>query len=286
MTKITLPRARDEATRREAPGAVHEALPMASRLLGSVVLAALLGAPALAQSQPPSTAPSTAPSVTPSPPATVPSALPSTAPIRTLQYTVAVTVSQTRETPGAGNGRTVTVGGYEAKGTISVDVLAATLDGGLLVGTTENATGRVVPKMIVTIGGDGRLSYDPKLQPALSDEEVALLHWLARTFYADRGTDPGTTWVVDLSTGQAKSVERYRVISNTDGKVNLEYRMDANGNTPTTYTLTRFGNVVYDTKLTVPLQASYRGDQRDRANAALTTTTAVAINLTADSFVR
>jgi hypothetical protein len=195
-------------------------------------------------------------------------------------------VSQTRETPGAGSGRTVTVGGYEAKGTISVDVLAATLDGGLLVGTAENTTGRVIPKMIVSIGGDGRLSYDPKLQPTLSDEEAALLHWLARTFYADRGTDPGTTWVVDLSTGQAKSVERYRVISNTDGKVNLEYRLDANGNTPATYTLTRFGNVVYDTKLTVPVQASYRGDQRDRANAALTTTTAVAINLTADSFVR
>ncbi|HTJ27234.1 MAG TPA: hypothetical protein VMA36_13825 [Candidatus Limnocylindria bacterium] len=251
---------------------------MASRLLGSVVLAALLGAPALAQSQQPSAAPT--PAATP----TAPSAVPSAAPIRTLQYTVAVTVSQTRESAGNGNGRTLTAGGYEAKGTISVDVLAATLDGGLLVDTTENAAGRMEPKTIVSIGGDGRLSYDAKQQAPLSDEQTALLRWLARTFYADRSTDPGTAWSVDLNSGPNKGVERYRVISNADGKVDLEYRLEANGSTPSTYTLTRSGTIVYDTKLTVPVQVSYRGDQHDRGGA--TTTTSVAINLTADSFSR
>jgi hypothetical protein len=251
---------------------------MASRLLGSVVLAALLSAPALAQSQQPSAAPS------PSPAPSVPSALPSSAPIRTLQYTVSVTVSQTREMPGTGNARTLTAGGYEAKGTIAVDVLAATLDGGLLVDTTENASGRGVPRTIVSIGGDGRLSYDPK-QSALSDEDAALLRWLARTFYANRSTDPGTTWAVDLSSGQLKGIERYRVISNSDGKVSLEYRLEANSNNaPTPYSLSRIGSVVYDTRLTVPLQVSYRGDQRDRSGA--TTTTSVAISLTSDSFSR
>jgi hypothetical protein len=265
-------------TRREAAAAGHEAVPMASRLLGSVVLAALLGAPALAQSQSPSAAPIAVPSPT------APSAVPSTAPIRTLQYTVAVTVSQTRETSGSSSGRTLTSGGYEAKGTISVDVLAATLDGGLLVDTTENAAGRVQGKTIVSIGGDGRLSYDAKQQAPLTDEQTALLRWLSRTFYADRSTDPGTAWSVDLTAGATKGVERYRVISNDDGKVALEYRLEANGSTPSTYTVMRSGNIVYDTKLTVPVQVSYRGDQRDRGGAM--TTTSVAINLTADSFAR
>jgi hypothetical protein len=243
---------------------------MASRLLSSVVLAVSLCAPALAQTQQPTAAPTTAP--------LVPTPAASSLPIRTLQYAVAVTVSQTRE-----SGRSVTAGGYEAKGTISVDVLAATLDGGLLVDTTENATGRTVPKTIVAIGGDGRLSYDAKQQAPLSDEESALLRWLARTFYADRSTDPGTAWSVDLNVGATRSVERYRVLSNSDGKVDLDYRLETNGTTPSSSTLTRSGTILYDTKLTVPVQVSYR-DQHDRGGA--TTTTSVAINLTADSFTR
>ena len=81
-----------------------------------------------------------------------------------------------------------------------------------------------------------------------------------------------------------KSSEHYRVISNTDGKVNLDYTFEsiASG-----YAVTRLGNVVYDTRLTVPVQVNYRGELRtDRLGAADSTTSSVALSLTADSFAR
>jgi hypothetical protein len=265
---------------------------MANRLLGTVMLAALLGAPALAQTPSQTPAPQATPSPTPSPAATL---APITAPIRTLQYSLSMIVGPMRESRSGGLGsstspdpssvRTVAASGYEAKGSVFVDVLATTQDGGLLVDVSEIATGRSFPKARVSVSNDGRLGYDVKQQPNVSDEELALLRWLARGFYsADRATDPGTSWNVDANSGGVRSSERYRVLSNSDGKVNLDYKFESMASG---YSVTRLGNVVYDTRLTVPVQVNYRGEMRtDRLGAADTTSTSVALSLTADSFNR
>lgn len=299
MFDAGLKRALCEMLRRERRGAGHEAPLMANRLLGTVVLASLLGAPALAQTPPQQPASALPSAAQPSPSASAPqpgaTATPVVAPIRTLQYTMMLIVGQTRENRNSGIGtgdsasggsRSIASGGFEAKGTISVDVITTMQDGGLLVDATENATGRMFPKVRVSVFNDGRLTYDPKQQSNLSEEELSLLRWLARGFYSvDRATDPGTTWNVDASNGGVRSSEHYRVVSNTDGKVNLDYKMESTASGANGYTMTRLGNVLYDTRLTVPVQVNYRGETRvDRQGGADTTTSAVALNLTADSF--
>jgi hypothetical protein len=267
---------------------------MANRLLGTVVLTALLGSPALAQTSSPQPASSTTATPAPQSPAPGATQAPIVAPIRTLQYTLSMIVGPTREGRNGAIGSAIggdpaggrSVGtGYEAKGTISVDVLATTQDGGLLVDVSENASGRTFPKTRVSVFNDGRLTYDARQQPNVSDEELSLLRWLARGFYsADRATDPGTSWNVDANNSGVKSSEHYRVISNTDGKVNLDYKFESMANG---YTVTRLGNVLYDTRLTVPVQVNYRGEMRtDRLGTADSTTSSVALNLTADSFAR
>ncbi|HYZ16028.1 MAG TPA: hypothetical protein VE591_06485 [Candidatus Acidoferrum sp.] len=269
---------------------------MANRLLGTVMLAASLGAPALAQTPSQPASPQSSPIVQSPVPGAISTAPPVLTPIRTLQYSLAMIVGPARESrtngglgsatsPDPWTGRSVGASGYEAKGSVFVDVLATTQDGGLLVDVSETATGRAFPKARISVSSDGRLSYDAKEQPNVSDEELSLLRWLARGFYsADRATDPGTSWNVDANNGGVRSSERYRVISNSGGKVNLDYKFESMANG---YTVTRLGNVLYDTRLTVPVQVNYRGEMRtDRLGAADTTSSSVALSLTADSFNR
>ena len=233
-------------------------------------------------------------------------------PLRTLSFSVDVHVSEVRATPGeaiqaaspgvavkgrmvggrssttSGNGERKLGATFKATGSIDVDVLSATEeDAGLVVDVSENAIERMRPKVRIVLGPDGAIFYDPKEGRNLSEEEIAVVRWLARGFYADRPTDPGTAWTVDQSANGHVDLEHYRVVAHDAHNVTLDYALEEKVPGAAGYAATREGSLVYDTALIVPLKATFRSESRRQVGAAYETTrTSVTLALTADSFAK
>ncbi len=262
---------------------------MANRVLASAFLAALCAAPAPA-----------------------PAAELILHPVRTLVYDLAITVGNVRKAkeeeraapvyiprrtsnaappppsrhrPGAGEATSAVA--LEAKGSIVVDVMIATGDGGLVVDLTENAIGRTRPKVRFAISGDGQVAYDPKEVENVSREELALARWLARGFYGEHPTERGTEWTNDQSTNGLSGAEHYRVTGAADNRVTLAFAMEEKGAGAASYGETRQGSLVYDIALIVPVQVTYQGHaHRDYFGAFDTTTTSVTLTLRSDTFAK
>ena len=231
-------------------------------------------------------------------------------PVRTLVYDLVITVGNVRRTPQEersapvyiprrssnvaapsirrqGTGEASSSAAIEAKGTIIVDVMAATADGGLVVDLTETAIGRTRPKVRFAITGDGQVTHDPKDSDNVSQEEVALARWLARGFYGEHPTDRGTEWTVDASGNGLSGAEHYRVASAADSRVTLEYTMEEKSAGAASYGETRQGSLVYDTALVVPVEVSYQGHaRRELFGAYDTTMTSVMLILRSDTFAK
>jgi hypothetical protein len=231
-------------------------------------------------------------------------------PVRTLVFSVDVRVLELRETPGEGihgtrpatvvkgrmaGGRNVTSGSGErtvgatlkATGSIDVDVISATDDAGLVVDVAENALERMRPKVRIVLAPDGAVFYDPKNATNLSEEEIAVVRWLARGFYGDHPTDPGTAWTVDQSANGHVDVEHYRVVARDAHNVTLDYALEEKVPGATGYAASREGSLVYDTALIVPVKATFQSEARRQVGEAYQTTrTSVTLALTADSFKR
>lgn len=77
-------------------------------------------------------------------------------------------------------------------GTLTVDVIAATGDGGLVVDAAYAGTNSAQPKLRIAIMQDGRLVYDPR--QALSVQAQRVLPLLARGLIAGRDVSPGASW--------------------------------------------------------------------------------------------
>jgi hypothetical protein len=234
-----------------------------------------------------------------------------TRPVRTLAFDVDVHVSARRDTPGEGihgarpgvqvkgrvvNGRPGGATGsgdrteaaaVTAKGSIGIDVLAATDDAGLVVDVSEDATERTRPKVRIVLAPDGAVFYDPKNAANLTEEEITVVRWLARGFFGDRPTDPGTSWTVDQSANGHVDVERYRIVARDAHKVTLEYALEEKVAGTAGYAGTRGGSLIYDTAMIVPLKATFQTEARRQVGAAYETTrTSVTLTLTADSFAK
>jgi hypothetical protein len=231
-------------------------------------------------------------------------------PLRTLTYAVDVTIVNTLDTPGGqvagggtrpvqlGKGRVASAGPQitgtgdkrsgarlATKGSITVEVVQATDDAGLVVDVAEDAGGGVRPKVRIAIASDGALFYDPSNAALLSEEEMAVAHWLGRGFYGDRPTAVGTSWVVDQSANGHSDVERYEVIARDASHVTLGYALEQRTSTTSGYSGTRAGSLVYDTAMVVPVRASFDTIARRRAGESYDTLrTSVTLTLTADSF--
>lgn len=231
-------------------------------------------------------------------------------PLRTLSFDVDVHVSAKRETPGAGitaprpaiavKGRISGGGGgtsgsgeravgasITAKGSIAIDVLSLTDDAGLVVEVSETAIERTRPKVRIVVAPDGAIAYDPKNAANLTEEEIALVRWLARGFYGDRPTDPGTVWIVDQSANGRTDVERYRVVARDAQHVTLDYALEERAPGTSGYAAKREGSLVYDVALIVPLKATFQSEARRQIGETYQTTrTSVSLILTADSFAK
>jgi hypothetical protein len=226
-------------------------------------------------------------------------------PLRTLTFDVDVHVAAVRVAPGEGttgagrppslgqivgtrpNGATPATGALAAKGSIGVDVVAVTDDARLVIDVAETAVKRTRPKVRIEVAPDGVVFYDPKNAENLTDEELALVRWLARGFYGDHPTEPGTAWTVDQSSNGFSDVEHYRVIARAAHHVTLEYTQEQKASGTSLFAGSRGGSLVYDTALAVPLRATFQGESRRQIGAAHETLrTSVTLTLTADSFAK
>jgi hypothetical protein len=232
-------------------------------------------------------------------------------PVRTLVYEVALTVGFVHRTPRAAPSTLVTRGigrasraqgivpgsqggaaedvtrtAIEARGTIAVDVIAATGDGGLVADVAETAPGRTRAKVRLAVSHDGGVVADPKFLSDITEEEVSLARWLARGFYLDHPREAGTGWTVDQSANGVVIAEHYRVLSAAEKRVTLAYSLEQS-DSATSSALTRAGSLVYDTGFVVPISATYEGQARRQTFEAVDEThTSVVLTLTADSFAK
>lgn len=176
-------------------------------------------------------------------------------------------------------------GGGESKGTITVDIIAATQDNGLVADVRENATnGRIRPKVRVAITAAGALSYDPQQSHNITDEEDTLLRWLARGFVLPDDRAAGAAWNVDTSAGGHRGMEHYRVLSADGSGLSLDYKAEAKSGGLGGGDMTRTGSLVYDAKLTMPRSASYKDiEHRQQIGSFVTTELAVQFTLASDT---
>jgi hypothetical protein len=223
-------------------------------------------------------------------------------PLRTLTFGVDVHVAAVREAPGATNGRPAPLGqivgprpngtapatgALAAKGSIGVDVVAMTADARLVLDIAETAVKRMRPKVRIEVAPDGVVFYDPKNAENLTDEELALVRWLARGFYGDHPTEPGTAWTVDQSANGYSDVEHYRVVARDAHHVTLEYTQEQRASGATVFAESRGGSLVYDTALVVPVRAKFQTESRRQTGASLETLrTSVTLTLLTDTFAK
>ena len=139
----------------------------------------------------------------------------------------------------------------------------------MVVDVSETAVERTRPKVRIVLGPDGAVFYDPKNAENLTEEEITLVRWLARGFYGDHPTEPGTSWTVDQSANGHVDVERYRVVARDAHQIALEYGLEEKVAGATGYEGTRGGSLVYDTALIVPLKATFQTEARRQVGAVL-----------------
>jgi len=226
-------------------------------------------------------------------------------PLRTLTFEVDVRVAAQRETPGdavtgvrspsAARGRTVSSQSpppnaerhLSTKGSIGVDVVAATDDARLVIDIEETAVRRTRAKVRVAVAPDGVVFYDPKNAEDLTEEELALVRWLARGFYGDHPTEPGTAWTVDQSSNGYSDVEHYRVVARDAERVTLDYTQEQKASGAGGFAGTRGGSLVYDTVRTVPVRAAFQSQSRRQTGSTNETLrTSVTLTLLTDSFAK
>ena len=103
----------------------------------------------------------------------------------------------------------------DERGKLTIAVIAATQDGGLVVDTAFAGPTNPQPTTRVAVYEDGRLSYDPA--HPLAPETARMLPLIARGFIANRDVAAGSTWSV-TAPAPAKGSTTYKVQS-SDGHV-------------------------------------------------------------------
>jgi hypothetical protein len=232
-------------------------------------------------------------------------------PLRTLTYSVDLSVSESLDTPGgnilpvravavvkgrpAGGTQRPQSGSAEghadarmsAQGAITIDVLKATDDAGLVIAIAESAPKRERPRVKIGVAADGALFYDPLDYDKLSEEELAVVRWLGRNFYGDHPKDVGTAWTVDQSANGHTDIERYRVLARDDQRVTLDYALEERTASVGGFAGTRAGSLVYDTAMIVPVKATFESVARRQVGGSFNTVrTSIRLTLTTDSFAK
>lgn len=178
-----------------------------------------------------------------------------TAPLRTLVYAVTMssrTVNDELTSGFTADGRAVTSGSATVSrsssagesGTLTVEVVAAPPDGGLVVDAALAGRNVQQPRIRVAILADGRISAAPSAP--LSVEAARLLPLLSRGLVAGKEIDPGVAWTMPVPPPARGSVA-YRVTHVDGALATLALTSSLAVGGPQGYDENDEGVVVYDT---------------------------------------
>jgi hypothetical protein len=221
-------------------------------------------------------------------------------PIRELVYDVTYSAHTTHETKSSGfngaygggqNGVSGAPSGEGSEshmmdgsdhGTLTLDVIAATPDGGLVVDTSFTGGATVQPVTRVAVFADGRLSADPN--HPLCPEAVRVLPLIARGFVANRDVSSGASWTT-TSASPAQGSTTYHV-NHLDGQqatIGIEGTFSAAGGQESDR-----GTTVYATDVVSPISLDLTSTTRRQLSidTTQTTTAHVTAKLVSDSFAR
>jgi hypothetical protein len=152
-------------------------------------------------------------------------------------------------TPDVGKGSVARGFGSNDRGTLQVDVIAATGDGGLVVDVTYEGREARQPVLRVAILPDGRLLFDPKRQ--LSAQARRLLPMLSRGMLANRDVSPGSEWSTPFA-APARGETKYRITHVDDRRAQITITADAIVSGPSGYDEHADGTTTYATDVLCP----------------------------------
>jgi hypothetical protein len=216
--------------------------------------------------------------------------------LRTLVYSVQLSTltkneEQTSGFNAGGNGGAIGHGAVarssEASddGSLTIDVIGATADLGLVVDAAFAGKNSQQPAIRVAIFPDGHLAYDPARQ--LSVEAARVLPLLSRGLLNGRDVAPGATWKT-VAPAPAKGVMTYRIIDvhGTQATIGIEADLKVPG--PRGYDEQDQGKTTYATDRVCPVIVDLQSRTRrsPSADQYVTTTAHISATLVSDSFAK
>jgi hypothetical protein len=163
-------------------------------------------------------------------------------------------------------------------GTIQIDVVAATADGGLVVDVRQKPGGRE-PFVRVAIAADGTLSYDERLQ--LTSEQGQLLKLFGRNVIGPAVRQAGDTWQIVRVPPDTKDDASFRIVEVPGPENELIEITESEGDHAKIGSDSMHGTVRYDPTLSVPTSASFA---IERGSAMKPTKMTIDLTLVEDSF--
>jgi hypothetical protein len=188
---------------------------------------------------------------------------------------------------GAPSGNATAAVGLDGSdaGRMTIDVIAAAKDGGLVVDAAYTGKLGGQPKVRVVLYPDGRLSADPTktLDPAV----VQVLPLLARGFIANRNVSPGSTWTEEAPP-PLKGSTTYRVTALDGQYATLALEGSRTMSGVNGFEETDRGTTKYATDLVVPVAYDVNSRIRRQPNMDETVTTDahLVVTLVSDSFAK
>jgi hypothetical protein len=219
---------------------------------------------------------------------------------RTIVYDVAYsTITLRREQTSGfgkniGTGATTSVAGSGAvdrrftaddRGTLTVAVIAATRDGGLVVDAAFAGKTASHPPVRVAIFKDGGLSYDPNTP--LSPAAIRFLPLLSRGLVAEKTIAPGEFWTA-AAAAPASGNTTYRVLQVDGERATLGIDAAVSLRGPAGFDEHSEGQTVYATDLLSPLSLDLTSHVRRQISAEQNDTidSRLVVTLVSDSFAK
>lgn len=178
-------------------------------------------------------------------------------PLRHLRFKV---VAEVRTTTNliphgfnqTGTPTTVTQDHAEADGTINVDVMGVTGDGGLTVQISEQDRRRPSAAMPAGIFADGYVLVNAGKADAINDEELALLPFIAPQLIAGHDATPGSAWTLRHQDGTVEHRLDVHVDKTDANLVDATIQQSITDSGVAALTQTARSSVEYNNALTVP----------------------------------
>lgn len=217
-------------------------------------------------------------------------------PLRTLVYDVNYTAEVVRheQTSGfngsgigniaAGHGAVDRRFGSDDQGRLTIEIVAATPDGGLVADVSY--AGKIAqPRTRVAIFKDGRLSFDPAMP--LAPPALRVVPFLARGFVAERDLSPGASWQAEAPAPAVGNLSfRVAHADATVATIEFEGSMVVRGSNG--FAETERGSTLYAVDTLAPVQLDFRTTTRRELGTEQSDTTDahVVAHVVSDSFAK